>query len=401
MKKSVALVIALFLCLTCLTLPALAAEGEEMVPVMVSVPEGWGTPNVWAWADDGTAAFASWPGEEMEVLAEGWYYTYVPAFVQNLIINANQGTDNAVQTADMAVEAGKEVWITVAEDLTVEISYEAQLRGEIPAYVEKFIVHAYVPLSWKTVNMWAWSAPDGTTAFDAWPGFAMTEGEDGWFTGKAPTWINSLIISGNEGTVQTEDISIEAKELWITVYEDLTYDLLYEDPNKAVDNITVHAMVPADWSAPSCWAWSAPDGTNAFTNWPGEALTQEGDWYVLEIPGWINSIIINANEGTVQTADLTVEAGKDLWVVVTAADNAVVTYEEPAELPAPAEPEAPADEPSEAPAEEPEVPAEPEAPAAEPEAPAQKSSAGLIIGIVAAVAVAAAAAGIIIKKKKN
>lgn len=401
MKKSVALVIALFLCLTCLTLPALAAEGEEMVPVMVSVPEGWGTPNVWAWADDGTAAFASWPGEEMEVLAEGWYYTYVPAFVQNLIINANQGTDNAVQTADMAVEAGKEVWITVAEDLTVEISYEAQLRGEIPAYVEKFIVHAYVPLSWKTVNMWAWSAPDGTTAFDAWPGFAMTEGEDGWFTGKAPTWINSLIISGNEGTVQTEDISIEAKELWITVYEDLTYDLLYEDPNKAVDNITVHAMVPADWSAPSCWAWSAPDGTNAFANWPGEALTQEGDWYVLEIPGWINSIIINANEGTVQTSDLSVEAGKDLWVVVTAADNAVVTYEEPAEVPAPAEPEAPAEEPSEAPAEEPEVPAEPEAPAAEPEAPAQKSSAGLIIGIVAAVAVAAAAAGIIIKKKKN
>lgn len=401
MKKSVALVIALFLCLTCLTLPALAAEGEEMVPVMVSVPEGWGTPNVWAWADDGTAAFASWPGEEMEVLAEGWYYTYVPAFVQNLIINANQGADNAVQTADMAVEAGKEVWITVAEDLTVEISYEAQLRGEVPAYVEKFIVHAYVPLSWKTVNMWAWSAPDGTTAFDAWPGFAMTEGEDGWFTGKAPTWINSLIINGNEGTVQTEDISIEAKELWITVYEDLTYDLVYEDPNKAVDNITVHAMVPADWSAPSCWAWSAPDGTNAFANWPGEALTQEGDWYVLEIPGWINSIIINANEGTVQTADLSVEAGKDLWVVVTAADNAVVTYEEPAELPAPAEPETPAEEPSEAPAEEPEVPADPEAPAAEPEAPAQKSPAGLIIGIVAAVAVAAAAAGIIIKKKKN
>lgn len=397
MKKSVALVIALFLCLTCLTLPALAAEGEEMVPVMVSVPEGWGTPNVWAWADDGTAAFASWPGEEMEVLAEGWYYTYVPAFVQNLIINANQGTDNAVQTADMAVEAGKEVWITVAEDLTVEISYEAQLRGEIPAYVEKFIVHAYVPLSWKTVNMWAWSAPDGTNAFDAWPGFAMTEGEDGWFTGKAPTWINSLIINGNEGTVQTEDISIEAKELWITVYEDLTYDLVYEDPNKAVDNITVHAMVPADWSAPSCWAWSAPDGTNAFANWPGEALVQEGDWYVLEIPGWINSIIINANEGTVQTADLSVEAGKDLWVVVTAADNAVVTYEEPAELPTPAEPETPAEEP----AEESEVPAEPEAPAAEPEAPAQKSSAGLIIGIVAAVAVAAAAAGIIIKKKKN
>lgn len=84
-------------------------------------------------------------------------------------MNANQGTDAAVQTEGIVVEAGKEVWITVAEDLTASVAYEAQLRGEIPAYVEKFVVHAYVPLSWKTVNLWAWSAPDGTNAFESWP----------------------------------------------------------------------------------------------------------------------------------------------------------------------------------------------------------------------------------------
>lgn len=406
MKKFVALVITLFLCMSCLALPVLAeeeAEKVEMVPVVVSVPESWESPNLWAWADDGTNAFASWPGEEMEVLAEGWYYVYVPAYVQNVIVNANQGTDSAVQTDGIVVEAGKEVWITVAEDGTATVAYEAQLRGEIPAYVEKFIIHAYVPLSWKTVNLWAWSAPDGTNAFEAWPGAALTEGEDGWFTGKAPTWINSIIINGNEGTVQTADISIEAKELWITVYEDLTYDLVYEDPNKAVDNITVRAKVPADWTDPCCWAWSAPDGTNAFTSWPGEALTLDGDWYVLEVPGWINSIIINGNGGTVQTADLSVEAGKDLWVVVTAADSAEVTYEEPAEGAAPAEePEAPAEEP----ATEPEAPAEepadaPEAPAEEPEAPAEKSNTGLVIGIIAAVAVVGAGVAVVLKKKKN
>lgn len=53
----------------------------------------------------------------------------------------------------------------------------------------------------------------------------MDEGEDGWFTAKAPTWVNSVIVNGNEGTVQTADISIEGKELWITVYEDLSYEL--------------------------------------------------------------------------------------------------------------------------------------------------------------------------------
>ena len=59
--------------------------------------------------------------------------------------------------------------------------------------------------------------------------------------------------------------------------------------------MTVHAQVPADWTDPSCWAWSAPDGTNAFASWPGEALSKDGDWYNIQVPGWINSVIINAN----------------------------------------------------------------------------------------------------------
>ena len=156
MKKALTILIALFLMVSCLSLTAFAEEDSKMVPVVVKVPEDWETPNLWAWADDGTNAFDAWPGEALDELAEGWYYTWVPDFVQNVIVNANQGTDGAVQTDGIVVEAGKEVWITVAEDLATEVSYEAQMRGEIPAYVEKFVVHAYVPLSWKTVNMWAW-----------------------------------------------------------------------------------------------------------------------------------------------------------------------------------------------------------------------------------------------------
>ncbi|MBZ4671412.1 MAG: hypothetical protein JG769_1716 [Oscillospiraceae bacterium] len=330
MKKIIAAFISVMLMVSCWSLTAFADEDAKMVPVVVKVPESWGTPNLWAWADNGTNAFEAWPGEEMEALAEGWYYIYVPSFVQKVIVNAKQGTEAAIQTDNIAVEAGKEVWITVAEDKTAAVSYEAQIRGEIPKYVKKFVVHAYVPLSWKTVNIWAWSAPDGKNAFEKWPGDPMKEGEDGWFTGKVPTWINSLIINGNEGSVQTKDIAVESKELWITVYDDLTYNLSYENPNKAVKNITVHAQVPADWSGPCCWAWSAPDGTNAFDKWPGKAMTKDGDWYTIEVPGWINSVIINAKDGSIQTSDLSVEAGKDIWVVVNNDKNATVTYEEPA-----------------------------------------------------------------------
>ncbi len=400
MKKMFAIMLALMLCITCLSVTAFAAEDDtqDMVPVVVQVPEGWEAPCLWAWADDGTNAFAAWPGEEMEKLESGWYYTYVPAFVQNVIVNANQGTDGAVQTDALVVEAGKEVWITVAEDKTAAIAYEAQTRDEIPEYVEKFMIHAYVPLTWKTANAWAWIHPDGTNAFEAWPGLELQEGEDGWFTGKAPTWANRLIINGNEGSVQTADIEIEGKELWITVYEDLTYDLAYEDPNKAAPDITIRAQVPADWAAPACWAWSAPDGTNAFSAWPGEALTQDGDWYTVTAPGWINSVIINGNEGSVQTVDVSVEAGKDLWVVVSAQPGedgkytATVTYEEPtAGEVAPVETEAPA---TEAPTAE---------PAATEPAPAGEggNAAGWIIGGIAVVALGGGAAVAVSKKKKK
>ena len=59
----------------------------------------------------------------------------------------------------------------------------------------------------------------------------------------------------------------------------------------------------------------------------------------------VNSIIINANEGGVQTSDLSVEVGKDVWISVADAENATVSYEQPGgETPeaSPAPSEAPA-----------------------------------------------------------
>ena len=392
MKKLFTFLLTVMLCVTCVPMETMAAENSgEMVSVAVKVAEGWGEPSLWAWADDGTNAFEAWPGETMEAIEDGWYYTYVPSFVQNVIVSANQDTDSAVQTEGDVVEPGKNIWITVSEDNSTSISYEEQIS--VPEYEEKFIVHAYVPLEWKTVNMWAWSAPDGTNAFEAWPGMAMEEGEDGWFTGKVPTWVNSLIINGNEGSVQTADITIDAKELWVTVYEDLTYDFSYEDPNKVADDITVYAQVPDDWSGPCCWAWSAPDGTNAFASWPGEPFAQDGEWYTIQVPGWVNSIIINGNEGSIQTTDLAIEPGKNLWITVQDAENATVSYEEPSAAEEVTEEVAEETESVEASVEETES----------VEEVAEKNNDGIIIGIVAVIAVIAVGAGVgvVASKKKN
>lgn len=306
---------------------ATESSDKDMRLVYANVPSDWENPCVWAWNEAGDSAYVAWPGEAMDADAanEGWYSLYVPSWADHVIINANAGE---VQTGEQVLKEGN-AWITVTDAETVEVTSEQQTKGELPKYEETFKIHVKVDDSWENPSLWAWSAPDGTNAFEAWPGKALVAGDE-WYTGKAPTWVNSIIINGNNGEVQTEDISVDPAELWVTVDADGAYELSYTDPAMAgVANITVHVKAPADWDAPNLWAWSAPDGTNVFTTWPGEALEADGDWLTKEIPGWVNSIIVNGNNGEVQTSDISIEAGKDVWVVVSGPEDYEVSYEEP------------------------------------------------------------------------
>lgn len=330
-KKISAFLLMVAMMLTGMSVMTFAAEGdEEKTAVYVQVPDDWNNPSVWAWDEDGNNAFDSWPGEEMDQDAanEGWYYVWIPNWATHVIISANE---SGIQTDEVVLE-GTDAWVTVNAADSVDVSYDKQTTGDTPEYVEKFAIHAKVDDAWSQPSLWAWSAPDGTNAFDSWPGKTMTEDENGWFAAKAPVWVNSVIINANEGGVQTEDISIDASEVWITVEADGTYDFSYNDPDKAdVANVTVRVMAPSDWSEPCLWAWSAPDGTNVYTTWPGEALEEdENGWLKKEIPGWVNSIIVNGNEGGVQTTDISVDTEKDVWIIVNGPEDFEISYEEPA-----------------------------------------------------------------------
>lgn len=327
-KRLISIVTALFMVLTTMVPSVFAAEDEKVV-AYVQVPEDWQNPHFWAWDAEGNNAFDAWPGAEAEADPnnKGWYYCWLPSWVTNMIVSAN---DSEVQTNDFSVE-GKNMWITVTSPEKVDVEYEVQTQGEAPAYVEKIAIHAKAPESWTEVNLWAWLHPDGTNAFTTWPGKAMKQNENGWYTAEAPNWINSVIINAGDGNAQTEDLTVEPKEMWITIAEDGTAEVVYENPERSDTTITVKVKTPEDWENACLWAWSHPDGTNAFSAWPGEPLTADGDWKIIEVPSWINKVIVNdgSTEG-MQTGDIDVEPGKDIWLVVADAEHYTLTYEEPA-----------------------------------------------------------------------
>ena len=76
---------------------------DEAFLVYFHLPEGWNTPNIWPWeTDSGTNPYTpiGWPGLAMieDSNNEGWYYRYVPSYVDQLIFSYTDDNGTIVQT---------------------------------------------------------------------------------------------------------------------------------------------------------------------------------------------------------------------------------------------------------------------------------------------------------------
>lgn len=105
--------------------------------------------------------------------------------------------------------------------------------------------------------------------------------------------------------------------------------VILETPQPVVqtDSFTVHAHVPQSWYDIGIWAWSDSEG-DVFDAWPGAAMVSEGNgWYSYVLPDWVNYIIINGYDGTVQTADISITAN-EVWIVVNEDGSCTMSYTE-------------------------------------------------------------------------
>lgn len=97
---------------------------------------------------------------------------------------------------------------------------------------DQFTVHVQAPSGWGAPGLWAWSDPDLTNVFSGWPGQQMTADENnpGWYYFSIPTWANCIILNNMGAGNQTANLPVDAKELWVTVADDNSANVVYDAP---------------------------------------------------------------------------------------------------------------------------------------------------------------------------
>ncbi len=178
------------------------------------------------------------------------------------------GTYSASGQEAEAVWKGNDIYVSVAAESNVTIKldltgleYKADSKlgatftvtvtpvdgesgGEPEVPTGMITVHAKVPADWGAANAYVW---DGGSN-NAWPGTAMTQGDDGWYTVQVPAWAKNLIINNGNGS-QTNDLALEsAGEVWVTVEAvegGFAGTVSYEAPDDTGDPIAVVAALLA------------------------------------------------------------------------------------------------------------------------------------------------------------
>ena len=287
-----------------------------------------------------------WPGVAVAENAnnEGWFTINASLTDANFGIifnNGNGGSGNQTANIEKVLSAGaNEFWVTGTLEAPV-VSTTAP---------EGWVVTYDVTVHWlNTVNFAAdsvhahmWTGNFGTE----WPGVAVAENADneGWFTatktGLTDANFGIIFNNGNGGSGnQTANIekvlSAGANEFWVTgtleapVVSTTAPEGWVEgsgEPTPPAPTVTydVTVHVPktfGGWEKVNVYAYA---GAEVAGSWPGTELTtvnaQNDTYYDISFEDLTNEdllVILNTNNGTVQTADLTAtltEDTTDLWI---------------------------------------------------------------------------------------
>ncbi len=347
---------------------------ESNFLVYFRAPETWSTPNIWPWKEGGKNPYSDygWPGLPMkeDTSNDGWYYAYVPSYVDRLIFNYTDEAGKIIQTDGDPIPTemiGKNIWIdgiTSKEGTDAdgnpkttyhmaEPTTEKKTSGELPVDLKERLAFASIPNDWDdaVATFTSSSDPEATKTVtmelqsDMLWHFTLIEGK----------YDKVSISNGEEDSLkESQVVTIEGNPFFVQVIDEKDANgkykasIVYEKPAPEDESRPIHAKVPEDWTEVGIWAFKRVGGTPQFANWPGEEMTldEDGEWWTYEsIANFCDTIIINQNQATgLQTVDIEGVEAKEAWIVLTDKNtdgkyNAEVYYEEPSSTETPVTPD--------------------------------------------------------------
>ena len=171
MKKMIAIVLALMLCVSALSVVAFAADGTE---VTIVPHESWEAVYVYTW---GGVDMGGWPGTEISANADGKYVVTINGTLEGMVIGSGNGKPQTIDIKDLDLTKDAAL-ITVGEagsdgKHTYTISYDGGQTNEEPeqpAPVEPSAYYVTGNAEW--LSGWTELNESGL----------MTEGDDGVWT---------------------------------------------------------------------------------------------------------------------------------------------------------------------------------------------------------------------------
>ena len=197
-------------------------DETDTVTVYVSNTMGWDTVFYYCWVSGGSS-YVEWPGLEMELDENGYWYAEVPKACDNIIFNnGNGGSGN--QTLDLKTPTTDknvcDVKVGLKDDINSNINCwytKAECKPYIPAPKEDTNREVTLVLknsaNWASVYVYFWSSEN--VAGTAWPGIKLEAASDGLYYAVIPKGNYSVIFNnGQEGEalVQTGDMVIPTND---------------------------------------------------------------------------------------------------------------------------------------------------------------------------------------------